>query len=121
MEERTCPVCGFQLLGRSDKRFCSDICRNTHNNKLRRDVNNYMRTINNILRKNRRILENLNPGGKTKIKREKLLNKGFSFEYYTHIYKTNTGNQYHFCYEQGYLAIEDDYFALVVKKEYVDN
>lgn len=116
MEKKTCPVCGFEIIGRSDKRFCSDKCRNIFNNNIRRDVNNNMRNINNILRHNRRILEEMNPRGKTKVKREKLLVKGFSFEYFTHIYKTKTGNQYYFCYEQGYLPLADDFFALVVRK-----
>jgi len=121
MEKRKCPECGFEIIGRSDKIFCSDQCRNTYNNNLKKDSNNYVRRINNILRKNRRILEELNPNGKSKAHKNKLIDKGFNFDYYTNVYRTKNGNVYYFCYEQGYLPIEEEYFALVVKQEYVDS
>ena len=121
MEKRKCPECGFEIIGRIDKRFCSDQCRNSYNNRLKQYSNNYIRNVNNILRKNRRILEKLNPYGKSKVHRNKLFEKGFNFDYYTNTYKTKAGKVYYYCYEFGYLPIEDDYFALVMKKDYVDN
>ena len=120
MEKKKCPECGFDIIGRMDKIFCSDQCRNTHNNRLKKDTNNYVRRINNILRKNRRILEALNPNGKSKAHKSKMLDKGFNFDYFTNVYKTKAGKVYYFCYEHGYLPVEDDYFALVMKKEYED-
>ncbi len=120
MEKRKCIECGYEFFGRSDKKFCSDQCRNTYNNKLKRDVNNYVRSINNTLRKNRRILESLNPKGKAKVHKNKLMLNGFNLDYFTNVYKTKSGKTYYFCYEQGYLPIEGDYFALVIKSEYVD-
>ena len=45
---------------------------------------------------------------------------GFRFGYFTNEYATRSGNIYRFCYEQGYLELDKDYFALVVRKEYVD-
>ncbi|MCD4732176.1 MAG: hypothetical protein K8R74_16335, partial [Bacteroidales bacterium] len=91
MEKRLCPECGFEIIGRTDKKFCSDQCRNTFNNRLKQDANNYIRNINNILRKNRRILAELNPKGKSKVTRNKLNEKGFNFDYYTNSYSTKTG------------------------------
>ena len=79
-----------------------------------------IRNINNILRKNRRILTELNPDQKSKLQKDKMLSKGFDFNYYTNTYTTKTGSIYYFCYEQGYLSIGNDYYALVVKKEFVD-
>ena len=64
MEKRKCLECGDPFDGRQDKKFCSDQCRTTHFNKQNTDQNKFMRNINNILRKNRRILEALNPSGK---------------------------------------------------------
>ena len=78
---------------------------------------NYMRKVNNTLRKNRRILEELNPEGKRKIRREKLVKKGFDFEFFTNIYKTKAGDEYRFCYEQGYLDIGEGYVLLVERKD----
>lgn len=117
-QEKNCEECGTPIIGRIDKRFCSDQCRNTFNNRQNSDVTNYIRNINNALRKNRRILMELNPEGKIKLSREKLLVKGFDFTYYTSTYTTKDGSQYFYCYEQGYLPIEKDYYLLVVKKEF---
>jgi predicted nucleic acid-binding Zn ribbon protein len=36
MTVRKCPACGRDVIGRSDKRFCSDECRIFYNNALRR-------------------------------------------------------------------------------------
>jgi len=118
--DRKCLECGEPIKGRVDKRFCSDLCRNSFNNRNNSDTNNFMRTINNILRRNRRILEELNPEGKTKVTKEKLTAKGFNFNYYTNTYLTKTGNQYYFCYEYGYLLLEGDYYALVKRQEWME-
>lgn len=55
--EKTCLACDKPLKGRLDKKFCDDYCRNNYNNRLNSDQSNYVRNVNNILRKNRRILE----------------------------------------------------------------
>ncbi|WP_315824342.1 hypothetical protein [Paraflavitalea speifideaquila] len=57
LEPRNCPACGKPVKGRADKRFCDDYCRNNYNNQLNSDSVNYVRNVNNILRRNRRILE----------------------------------------------------------------
>jgi len=113
--KKTCPVCGDEFTGRIDKKFCSDQCRNEFNNRQNQDSNNYIRRINHILRKNRRILQTLNPEGKTKVPKKKLLDKGFDFNYFTNIYRTRAGTTYYFCYELGYLPLENDFYALVTK------
>lgn len=120
MQEKICLECGTKIFGRVDKKFCSDQCRNSYNNKLNSDGTNYIRNVNNILRKNRRILMDLNPNGKSKTHRNKLFEKGFDFNYFTNTYTTKAGAIYYFCYEYGYLPIDNDFFALVKKQEYVD-
>lgn len=112
-DQRTCPVCGDTFTGRADKKFCSDQCRTEFNNQGNKDVTNHMRNINSILRKNRRILDKLNPNGKTKIPKKRLVDKGFDFHHFTSIYKTKAGTVYYFCYEQGYLPLDGDFYALV--------
>lgn len=57
---RTCKECNQTLNGRKDQKFCSDYCRNAYNNKKNGAVNKHVRYINAILRKNRRILDELN-------------------------------------------------------------
>ncbi len=118
--EKTCLDCGKSIYGRADKKFCDDACRNSYNNKEHRDLNNYMRKINRILSKNRKILSNLNRGEKTVVTKDKLLSKGFDFNYFTNTYTTKLGKVYFFCYDQGYLALENQRFSIVLKKEYVN-
>jgi predicted nucleic acid-binding Zn ribbon protein len=116
MEDRYCLECGIKLTGRVDKKFCSDQCRNTYNNRLNKDETAYMSNVNRILRKNRRILKELTPEGKAKVKKQTLISRDFNFKYFTNIYKTKEGKIYYFCYEHGYLPLDNDYFALVVNK-----
>ena len=112
---KNCLECNEKIIGREDKKFCSDGCRNAYNNKINKDSTNLMRNINNKLRKNYRILSDLNPEGKSKTTRSKLLSKGFDFEFFTSIYTTKTGNIYYFLYDQGYMSIENEGFVLVKK------
>ena len=112
---RNCPECGDKILGREDKKFCSDSCRNNYNNRINKDATNLMRNINNKLRKNYRILSVTNTEGKTKTTKAKLLSKGFDFEYFTNILNTKTGNTYYFVYDQGYMLLDNDFYMLVKK------
>lgn len=112
---KSCLECGEKIIGREDKKFCSDGCRNAYNNKMNKDSNNIMRNINNKLRKNYRILAELNTDRKTKTTKTKLISKGFDFDFFTNILKTKTGNIYYFLYDQGYMLLEHDIYILVKK------
>lgn len=120
MEKKTCLECGEKITGRVDKKFCDDQCRNIYNNRNKSDSTNLMRRINNVLRKNRRILMELSPTGKAKIKYSQLLEFGFNFSYHTHQYETKKGTTYFFCYDYGYLKIEDDFVVIVKDNKSVD-
>jgi len=117
--KRNCLECSTKLNGRKDQKFCGDHCRNSYNNRLNEDSNNYMRRINNILRKNRRILDTLNPSGKKTVDALSLAEEGFNFHYFTNLYQTKKGDTYYFCYDRGYIKLEDNKFMLVHKQEYV--
>lgn len=110
-----CLECGDEIHGRSDKKFCSDGCRNAYNNKNNRDSTNLMRNINNKIRKNHRILSEINQDGKTKTTRQKLLSAGFDFDYITQVIVYKNGSEYRFIYDQGYKFLEDDILLLVRK------
>ncbi len=112
-EKRKCLECGEPLVGRVDKKFCNDGCRNVYNNRINKDSRNLIRNVNNRLRKNYRILETLNPDQKTRTSRSRLIEMGFDFNYLTSIYTTKAGKTYYFVYNQGYLPLENDYYALV--------
>lgn len=112
-------MCEKTLKGRMDKKFCDDYCRNAYNNQQNSDANNYVRNINHILRKNRRILETMISNGENtyKCSRDKLLALGFDFKYQTHLYTNKKGDVYHFCYELGYLLLENEWVLIVKMKE----
>jgi predicted nucleic acid-binding Zn ribbon protein len=117
---KNCLLCGKQVRGRVDKKFCDDYCRNSFNNKLKGLSSNMVRNINNALGKNRRILENLLSeveNGSAKTNKEKLVQMGFQFKYLTHVHKTKAGKHYHYCYDYGYLPLENDWFQIVKLKE----
>ena len=115
MESKGCLECKEEIKGRSDKKFCSDYCRNAYNNKINKDSKNLIRNINNRLRKNYKTLSELNTTGKIKVTRTNLYDKGFDFQLFTSLYITKTGNTYYYVYDQGYLPLENDMFLLIKK------
>ena len=117
--KKKCLECGEEFFGRIDKKFCSADCRISYHNNINKDKNNFMRNVNRILRKNRKILSELNPEGKITVHKDKLLAKGFNFSYFTSEYITKTGKTYKYVYEQGYMPIGNDIYILVIKKSYV--
>lgn len=117
---RKCPVCGDSYQGRRDKRFCSDQCRANFNNDKKRETEGYIQEINSILRKNRRILKSINPQGKSTVKTEYLELQGFDFRFFTTYFKTQSGKIYFFCYEFGYLKLEEEKVLVINRQQYMD-
>ena len=115
--ERKCLDCGETIYGRVDKKFCSDQCRNNFNNRMNSDNTAMVRSVNSILKKNRRILADLLPSDKITVHKDKLVNKGFNFNYITHIYTTQKGSAYRFVYEYGYILLENEYYMLVIREQ----
>ena len=79
-----------------------------------------MRNINGLLKRNRDLLFKYNPNGKARIAKAKLLSAGFNFNYHTNSYTTKSGKTYFFCYDQGYLELENDQLSLVHKQDYIE-
>jgi predicted nucleic acid-binding Zn ribbon protein len=111
--EKVCLDCGDTLRGRVDKKFCSDQCRNNYNNRMKIDSNTIVRKTNAILAKNRKIIMGLTPEDKATVHKAKLMDNGFNFNYFTSIYTNKKGQDYYFCYEYGYLPLENDFYMLV--------
>ncbi|MBO9618692.1 MAG: hypothetical protein J7539_06595 [Niabella sp.] len=114
---KKCLFCHKPVKGRSDKKFCDDYCRNNYNNTQKGSATNLIRNINNALRKNRQILlGHLKDDDKNiKVPRSKLQSAGFQFKYSTNQYRTARGQVYFFCYDFGYLLLENEW-VLVVRK-----
>ncbi|SFH20505.1 hypothetical protein [Pedobacter insulae] len=114
--ERFCLDCNSLLQGRADKKFCDDQCRSSHHHRLNARDHGFVNQVNQILKKNRSILKETIPNGKIRVNRDKLLIKGFNFNFRTHTYLNKRGDTYFFCYEFGYLILKDNEL-LVVKQE----
>lgn len=114
---KTCLSCYKTIQGRADKKFCNDHCRNAHHNLLNGGDNNYVRNINHLLRRNRRILEGFMPGNKVRVytRLQGLQNKGFIVDYCTHTLINRKGDVYRFCYEYGWHARDGGEIAIVKK------
>jgi len=116
-----CLNCSETFIGRSDKKFCCVQCRNAFNNKIKRQNEKLIFDINKILRRNRKILKQFNPEGKTTIRTEYLRKLDFDFRYHTHTYTTKNNNEYHFCYEYGYYTIDDEKTLIVNWQPYMES
>lgn len=119
--KQQCLLCNEKFIGRSDKKFCSDQCRHAYNNQNKKDHEQFITTVNKILRKNRMILHRLGPVGKSTVRKEYLDKMGFDFQFITHTFTTKNNNTYKFCYEYGYLEIEGDKILIILWQDYMAN
>jgi predicted nucleic acid-binding Zn ribbon protein len=118
--EKKCLDCGEAIRGRTDKKFCSDQCRNNYNNRQNRDSNNFVRNVHGLLRKNRRILADLYVEGKLKVHKDALFALGYNFSFFTHVIESSGGHKYHYCFEFGYRDAGDDFIELKQNSQYLD-
>jgi polyferredoxin len=106
MENRkSCIHCGKSVLGRSDKKFCTNHCRSEYNNKKihTQSNNGSIVRINRILHHNRYILFRLlGKRGRRCVTEELLAGLGFHFGFHTHIVIIREKTKV-FCYDIGYL------------------
>ena len=110
--QRLCLECDEQLHGRTDKKFCSDYCRNTFNNRENSVFNKNIRYVNRILRTNRQILIEFRSNGRQKISERRLLQHGFRMNYSTgHKLKAN-GQIQLFVYDQVLERLENDTYLI---------
>ena len=121
-EEQHCPECGKLLRGLLDKKFCDAYCRNTFNNKFKREDEQYIKDINRILRKNRRILKTLCPQGKASVRKDVLEVLGYDFRYHSATYRSPK-LLYYICYDYGFSPISDngkEKAMIIQKQNYMD-
>lgn len=78
-----------------------------------------VKQVNRVLWQNRAVMNRLIPEvkGKTTVSRSKMIQEGFDFTYHTHTYTTRNGHTYVFCYEFGYLPLENEIVMLVKREE----
>jgi hypothetical protein len=89
-EYPTCLECVKPIkIGRSDRKFCSEGCKNLYHNKRKKGDHQEIKNIDLILKKNRKILSKLfDPKKEKLVLGEMLLKQGFDFTFHTHVHIT---------------------------------
>jgi hypothetical protein len=119
---RRCPQCDKPIIGRLDKRFCDAYCRNTYNNRVKREDEQYIKDIYRILRRNRRILKTLSPQGKATVRKDVLEQIGYDFRYFSATYHSPK-LLYYICYDFGFAPVIDngkEKAMIIQKQNYMD-
>jgi predicted nucleic acid-binding Zn ribbon protein len=121
MEGQTrCLECGEHLKGRVDKKFCSDACRNSANNRQKQRTP-YMREVESVLKQNRHVLRELlreNEGiFHRRVNRSEMVERGFDFEFFTNVVFTGKSEYVLFCYEYGFMQQSRDMYLITRKSE----
>jgi hypothetical protein len=103
-------TCKNVVEGRADRKFCSDYCKSDYHYQKRKSSSKeyFKKTVDDIIRLNRRILQEYNLAGKTTIRKSEILNKGFNPRFFTHYWKNSKGDTYLFCYDQGFKEVIDN-------------
>lgn len=110
-EKRCCACCGQELEGRSDKKFCDDVCRNNY--AYRKRSNDLINRINKSLVYNRNVLKSMMGAGRKTVKKQILLDRDFDFNMVTGIYITRKRHEYRLLYDYAYRYINDDEVLIV--------
>jgi hypothetical protein len=104
---KICPVCGDPLRGRKDKVYCSPQCKNSATYDKRVLNEPFFLYVDRQLKINRKILKRYNQSGFTTLRKDKLLDEGFNPRFFTHYWKNKKGQVYLFCFDYGFLEIEN--------------
>lgn len=117
---------------REDRKFCNDACRTAFNNKRRKEPPpvaayvqsdddwrpGYYQRINNIISRNRAILEYLCEIDFRTIDKHDLEGYGFNFKYFSSEYDDREHNaRYHFCYDHGYRIYNEHLVHIIVRTD----
>lgn len=101
--KRVCPECNNEVIGRTDKIFCSVKCKSIHQYEKSQKENTFYFSVDKQLKRNRKILKRYNKSGFTTIRKSVLLEEGFNPKFFTHYWKNQKNDVYLFCYDFGFL------------------
>lgn len=120
---KKCMTCGRPLQGRVDKKFCDDYCRSAYNNRKYTHERGYIRKVNHLLLRNRRILASyvLEEKENQPVPKELLYSKGFQFDYFTHTEIAEDGARYYCCYDHAYQLITEQELKICKLRGRKDN
>jgi hypothetical protein len=111
-----CIECQKEIVGRTDKRFCTINCKNNFNYRHRIETKKITKTVDGYLHRNREIIELLmGTSKKETFDRNVIVRTGFKFDYFTGIYTNKEGKMYRILYDYAWLDFSDQKI-LIVKK-----
>ena len=123
MNKPSCPICNSPLIGRTDKKYCSDQCRYLANNKHKIESEKPILDINKVLRKNRSILKKLCPFGKAVMRKEVLDTMGYDVNVFSSLFVTSNKEVYYICYDYAFTPLLENNVKkalIVTKQEYMN-
>lgn len=114
-----CPMCSKKIAGRTDKIFCSTICKNHYHLTLRARNLKFTRSIDIYLHRNRSILFEImgDSKNKTKVARDILDKKKFRFDYHTHHYINKNNKMWHCIYDFAWMKFSDQEILIIRNKK----
>lgn len=112
---KKCKICKKNVVGRSDKLFCSVTCKNLYHFKLRKVTRDKAQSIDILLHRNRSILLEImgKNGIQKKVNRIVLEKKNFHFKYITHYHINSKGKFYHHVYDFAWMEFSDDEILII--------
>jgi hypothetical protein len=114
--KRYCLNCEKVITGRSDKKYCCDVCKNEHHQANASDFAYIQKRLNKKLKANRNILKEI-LGKQTSciVSMDLLGGKGYEVNYLTHYKDVGTKEKrYYYVFDYGFCE-EDDGRLKVVK------
>ncbi|PHR46982.1 MAG: hypothetical protein COA32_08650 [Fluviicola sp.] len=103
MKSKECQQCGTEFLGRTNKKFCSNTCKNNHHNEAYRQSNKVVFNLDKKLHKNRAVLKDMFQVYRSSpISIDILKARGFDKNFHTHTFNAPSGDRYVMVYEVGY-------------------
>jgi predicted nucleic acid-binding Zn ribbon protein len=116
---KKCMNCDNPIQGRSDKKFCDDLCRSNFNHEHRKAHYQRVKEVNSILARNRKLLLLFAQqcADVLTIDIESLEAKGFNSKFFTHLRKQADGEIVYMCYDTGYVKEEDPGWVRIVPKK----
>ncbi len=120
MDKRICLICSEPLVGRIDKKFCTPDCRSIFHNQRKTPHEQFISKTNKVLRSNRSILNFFNPKGHTVVRYELLYERGFNFNLFSGIYRSQNGKIYYLCYDMAYSYLPEQKIRIVNYQPYME-
>ena len=111
---KKCLDCGEVISGRTDKKFCSDMCRNAYHNRFHGYRNALIRHVNHKLRRNRQILFEMSRSKDEELSKDQLLYNGFDWQFFTEELVVES-YIHRFCYDLGIEIFKDEVLRIVSK------